>query len=282
MTLAAAEGPTIVTLFGRFHPATVHFPIALLSLAAILEVLRIAGKRPGLHPASFTLSAAAALSAVLSTLMGLANAAGRAPKDGLGTPRWAGFAPTVPAIVAMVLVYRARAGSGSSVAVARGVLVLGAILVGLTGHWGGVLVHGDDYYSSALPEWLGGDPPPPPLPPPGKDVRQYPGKVDFVRDIAPILQKSCFSCHGGEKSGKNGKGELKLTTRALAMKGGTNGVCIKSGKPDESSFYTLLIETDDDKRMPDKAKPLPRDQILLIRRWIAEGADWPEGFEFKK
>jgi uncharacterized membrane protein len=285
VTLAAAEGPTLVTFFGRFHPATVHFPIALVSLAAILELLRTLLRKPGLHPATFTLAAAAAVSAGLSTLMGLANADGRSKADDvLEAHRWAGVATAVLAVVAMLLVYKARSdASGTMVLLARGSLVLGAILVGLTGHWGGVLVHGEDYYSSALPRWLGGDPSPPPEDPPGRrGVLPQTGTLDFVRDIAPIVQNSCFSCHGGDKSGKNGKGGLKLSTKALAMKGGDGGPSILPGKPQESSFYTLLIEKDVKRRMPEKAKPLPQKQILLVRRWIEEGATWPDGYEFRK
>jgi hypothetical protein len=107
-------------------------------------------------------------------------------------------------------------------------------------------------------------------------------RVDFVADIAPILKRSCFSCHGGEKSGKNGKGGLKLSTKALAMKGGDGGACIVPEDPAKSSFYTLLLEEAPDKRMPEKAAPLPHAEIQKIRKWIEQGAEWPEGFELKK
>jgi hypothetical protein len=43
--------------------------------------------------------------------------------------------------------------------------------------------------------------------------------VDFRREIRPILATHCYDCHGDQKP----KGELRLTTRANALKGGDSG-----------------------------------------------------------
>jgi uncharacterized membrane protein len=274
LALAAEGGPSLWTFFGRFHPATVHFPIAMLSIAALMEFLQIIRKKPGLHAATFTLTVVAAVSAIVATLMGLANAAGRKPNDTLEAHRWAGIATVVVAMIALFLVNRARATEGRKVQVARGSLFLSMILVSITGHWGGVLVYGPDYYSDALPECFKirkKDPDPP--------LQRPRSRVDFVVDIAPIIEASCFKCHGGAKGVK---GKLSLATKALAMKGGANGKVIEPRDPANSSFYTLLLEEDEEKRMPEKAKALPQEQILKIKKWIEEGAEWPEGFEFKK
>ena len=90
----------------------------------------------------------------------------------------------------------------------------------------------------------------------------------------------CFKCHGGEKV----KGKFKLNTKALAMEGGESGKAINPGKPTLSKFYTSLIDPDEDILMPppkEKARP-SKEQIERVKKWIEEGADWPEGFEFKK
>jgi uncharacterized membrane protein len=262
------------TFFGRFHPATVHFPIALLSVAALLEFLQIVRRKPGLSPATFSLTAIGFAAAALATLMGWALASGTPPKDVLETHRWAGVATTVVAAGALALVVRARAAQGWIVQAARGSLFLSMVLVSLTGHWGGEMSFGMTWYSDAWP-WS---------PTPKDDGPRYmpSGKVDFVADIAPIIKESCFLCHGGEKGDKNGEGGLLLTTRTLAMKGGDEGPCIVPFKPEESTFYTLLIHKKPNLRMPKKAKQLPQEQIEKIRRWIEQGADWPDGCEFKK
>jgi hypothetical protein len=98
-------------------------------------------------------------------------------------------------------------------------------------------------------------------------------KVDFVRDIQPVLQSSCLKCHGPEKT----KGQLRLDSRALAMKGGVNGRVILPGNSKDSLLVKLLLEKDDENRMPQKAPALPPRTIGLFRAWIDQGAVWPDG-----
>ncbi|HZE98860.1 MAG TPA: PSD1 and planctomycete cytochrome C domain-containing protein [Planctomycetota bacterium] len=97
--------------------------------------------------------------------------------------------------------------------------------------------------------------------------------VDFDRDIRPILKASCLKCHGAE--GKP-KGQLRLDLRAAAFRGGAGGQAIIPGKSADSPLYKLLVDPDDDARMPQKAPRLSTAQIELIRRWIDEGVRWPE------
>jgi len=51
--------------------------------------------------------------------------------------------------------------------------------------------------------------------------------VDFVRDVQPIFQKNCFTCHGPDQA----MGQLRLDDRRLALKGGISGPVIKPGNP---------------------------------------------------
>src|SRR5438034_9075166 len=55
-------------------------------------------------------------------------------------------------------------------------------------------------------------------------------KVDFEQQIKPILEFDCVRCHGPEKP----KGNLRLDTRAGALKGGDDGTSLVPGKPDRS------------------------------------------------
>src|SRR5439155_16870524 len=92
--------------------------------------------------------------------------------------------------------------------------------------------------------------------------------VSFTNDIAPILWRKCISCHDEKKA----KGGLRLQTYAALMAGGKDKEPVLiAGKPEESAMYKLLTTTDPDDRMPQKDDPLPKDDIELIRRWIAEG-----------
>lgn len=103
-------------------------------------------------------------------------------------------------------------------------------------------------------------------------VDDYP--VDFVRQIKPILADRCVVCHNSDSL----FGELNLQNREFAMRKRKNGPVIVPGEPDKSSLYlTLILPPSDPKAMPATAHRIPTDEIKTIRRWIGEGAKWPEG-----
>ncbi len=101
-------------------------------------------------------------------------------------------------------------------------------------------------------------------------------RIDFVKDIQPILEFNCVACH---REG-HGKGGLRLDTKELAFKGGDSGAGVVPGKTKDSLVYTsTTVSTNDDKLMPPLAKngPLPKDEIDLLAAWIEQGAEWPAG-----
>ena len=97
-------------------------------------------------------------------------------------------------------------------------------------------------------------------------------KVDFVRDIQPLLADRCIKCHGPEKQ----KGGLRLDGKAAAMKGGDDGKAIETGKSAESRLIHLVAGLDEEKVMPPKGERLTAAQIGLLRAWIDQGAKWPD------
>ena len=102
-------------------------------------------------------------------------------------------------------------------------------------------------------------------------------RVDFVKDVQPILEFNCVACHREGYA----KGGLRLDSQALAFKGGESaGAGLVAGKPEKSSAYvTLKVPVDDERLMPPKNKngPLTKEQIDIIGDWITQGARWPEG-----
>ena len=115
-------------------------------------------------------------------------------------------------------------------------------------------------------------------------------KVDFEKEIWPILHDKCVKCHRAPyKKGtrtKKPKGDLRLDDAKLLMQGGEGGACVEPGKPDKSSLYKLcLLPPDHDDVMPPegKADPLTDKEKGLLKRWIEEGANfgsWTKG-EYK-
>jgi mono/diheme cytochrome c family protein len=97
-------------------------------------------------------------------------------------------------------------------------------------------------------------------------------KVDFIRDVQPIFTASCLKCHGAEKP----KGQFRLDSRSFAMKGGVAGKAILPGNGKESLLIKLLLEKDDENRMPQKAPALAPGKIEILRAWIDQGAVWPD------
>ena len=99
-------------------------------------------------------------------------------------------------------------------------------------------------------------------------------KVDFAKDIQPILEKSCVECHGPEKQ----KGKLRLDSLAALTLGGKDGAAIVAGKADQSDLYRrITLPAGNDDVMPNKGDLLTKAQTDLIRDWINEGATWPAG-----
>jgi mono/diheme cytochrome c family protein len=106
----------------------------------------------------------------------------------------------------------------------------------------------------------------------GGAAGQEAAPVDFVRDIQPLFKEHCNACHGEKKQ----KGQLRLDSKPLALKGGLSGKTIVPGNAQESRLITILLEPGADDRMPQKADPLPREKIELLRAWINQGAPWPD------
>ena len=102
---------------------------------------------------------------------------------------------------------------------------------------------------------------------------QKKGGVDFYRDIKPILEANCFSCHQGAKV----KGGLRLDQRATALHGGEgDGPAIVPGRPTESALFKRITSTEPDEVMPAKGDRLAAKEVALFKRWIEEGAAWPD------
>ena len=94
-------------------------------------------------------------------------------------------------------------------------------------------------------------------------------KISFYRQVRPIFQAACLGCHQPAKPG----GGYVMLSRAALLKGGETGeAAIVPGKPDDSNLLSMITPADGKSDMPKGRPPLAAAEILLIRRWIAEGA----------
>src|SRR4051812_28454807 len=94
-------------------------------------------------------------------------------------------------------------------------------------------------------------------------------KVDFGRDVRPILSDACFACHGPDK--KTRKGGLRLDVFDSKLR--SNKIIVPN-KAAESELYQRLVSDEPTKKMPPPKHPkkLTPEQIALLKRWIDEGA----------
>jgi mono/diheme cytochrome c family protein len=95
-------------------------------------------------------------------------------------------------------------------------------------------------------------------------------RVEFNRDIRPILSENCYACHGPDKNRR--KAKLRLEERASAV----GAQAIVPGKPDESELVARVFEEDAEQVMPPPAtlKTLTLAQKALLKQWIAQGAEY--------
>lgn len=106
-------------------------------------------------------------------------------------------------------------------------------------------------------------------------------KLNFDRDIRPILAENCFACHGPDAQQRKAKLRLDTRTGTLAeLRGGERAVV--PGKPDVSLLIERIASDDPSQRMPPKktGKTLTAAQIELLRRWIVEGAPYTVHWAF--
>jgi hypothetical protein len=101
-------------------------------------------------------------------------------------------------------------------------------------------------------------------------------KVQFNRDVRPILFENCFACHGPDSASR--KANLRLDQRAAAMEAGA----IKPGDPDESELISRIESHDRDETMPPpkSKKSLTADQKATLKRWVSEGAEYQPLWSF--
>lgn len=274
------------TFLGRMHPLLVHFPVALLLFAGLLELLSLKKFHSALRPAIAICLATGVITAAFAALFGwFLSSSGDYGPDTLLIHQWTGIATTLLGAIAYLLLRRGvRKNTITSFRLYRSVLFVSAIGVSVSGHFGASLTHGTDYLTSALP-WSEGY---------GEQV-QLSG-IDFVSlendtavldgtqqsalqvQVKSIFAHKCYKCHGPEKV----KGDLRLDNKEMLFRGGESGPVIVPGNPEESEMYKrITLPHDHEDVMPSKGKKLQAKEIEAIKFWIQKGAPWPDEDEEK-
>ena len=102
-------------------------------------------------------------------------------------------------------------------------------------------------------------------------------KIDFNTQVKPIINRKCITCHGGVRA----KGGFSLLFQADALAKTESGKpAIIPGDPDHSEMIRRLTLDDPEERMPYKHERLSKDEIAILRKWVAQGAQWGEHWAY--
>ncbi|MBX2822860.1 MAG: PSD1 and planctomycete cytochrome C domain-containing protein [Rhodothermaceae bacterium] len=267
---------------GRLHPLVVHFPIGVIVVTGILELVSSIKKRPGLREGIGALVHVSAISAIGATLIGLVLAnTGTYGGQTLSLHQWAGILTTVLALVTVVVYRRAaRKDTPQSWALYRSLLVVSILTVATAGHFGASLTHGDGYLTEVLPwnepEYLSDSETQQFLASYVSDNNDAYEVADLDRlnlEVRALFAHSCYRCHSSEKT----EGDLVLDNKEDVFLGGESGPAILPGNAKDSELVRRIsLPRGHEDAMPEKGQMLTASQIELVKRWIDLGAHWAD------
>lgn len=109
-----------------------------------------------------------------------------------------------------------------------------------------------------------------------------PSKLDFNRDIQPILSENCYHCHGPDAAER--KADLRLDDEKMAKAARDGQPAILPGDSHASTLIQRIFSDDPDEVMPTPRsnRQLTQEQKELLRRWVDEGAVWGKHWAFQR
>lgn len=241
---AFIELPRWVAWIGRWHPLILHFPIVLLLICTFLGLT-------GRKIPELVFSSAVVLT-LMTAVSGFFLGKEMGEKgDLLFWHQWLGGALGILAAIW----YGLRKTSFTGPTASKVLQVVVVVLIFSTGHYGGMVTHGEDFL--ALPV--------------EKRAEKIPENPFIYKDVVGrILDDKCVSCHNPNKK----KGDLLMTSLEGLLKGGEVGNTLIPGRPEESELIRRIhLSIEDEEHMPPEGKrPLEADEIRILERWIALGA----------
>ncbi len=108
-----------------------------------------------------------------------------------------------------------------------------------------------------------------------------PAKIDFTREVRPVLASHCFKCHGQDEGSR--KAKLRLDVREAAIQPAKSGdIAIVPGQTNASELISRIFSTNEDDLMPppEAKNPLTPADKEILKRWIAEGAEYKPHWAF--
>ena len=248
--------------FGRMHTLLLHFPIVILILGVILGLRRFSVTYNSNTIFENLVDSFLLLGAILAgvtVIMGLfLSREGGYSGDALLWHKWMGAGIFLLSSVMYWL--RNKVWYKKTLAWCLGSGMV--IIIIITGHFGGILTHGENFIIQPILSNI------------KEPVVPIDKAIVFDHLVKPIFDKKCASCHNLNKQ----KGELSFADTLSILKGGKDGKLYVSGDPQKSLlFQRIHLPLDDEKHMPPSSKSqLSLDEINLLGWWIKNKASFTQ------
>ncbi|MBD0850886.1 chitobiase/beta-hexosaminidase C-terminal domain-containing protein [Maribacter arenosus] len=240
---------------GNLHPLVIHLPIGILIIGFVLEIGFRKKPSDAVRDILLMVLGFGALTAIISLGTGwlLADNGGY-DETLLFRHRWLAVAFTV---LTAGLYFLKRSATAIAKKLYMPLYIVVLILIGITGHYGGSMTHGEDFLFADKTTQ--------------KVVIEDVDKALVYNDIIqPIFDNKCVSCHNTSKI----KGGLLMDTKENLLAGGDSGSILDSVAPDKPSLFLhhLQLPLEDEDHMPPKGKVQPTaDELALLEWWMAHG-----------
>lgn len=258
-----------LSFLGRLHPMLVHFPVGILITAFVLELWKLGKKENQDYSKLIYLGA---ISCLFAAAFGqLLYWGGEYAGELLENHQEKALIASGFAILTALIYSRRKKLPGWLPISALGISCL---FIGISGHLGASITHGEDYLSLAR-----------------EDTGEETTKASWAQfanytktdslsekqldklnlEVRAIFAHRCYQCHSTAKK----KGELALDDREGIFLGGESGKVIVAGNAEASELYRRInLSKQDKEAMPPKGKRLSTAEIGLLKLWIDKGAHW--------
>ncbi len=255
----------IFQFFGRFHALIVHLPIGFIIIAIIFEGLAWK-KSVNLREAISYALLIGAIAAVFAIILGLmlANDGGY-NEEALNLHKWTAI--SMAALTFLLYFFHKKKPTQIWAKKAYPILMsLVALLLTITGHYGGNLTHGSTYLFEHAPrpiQALAG------IKPKRERITNLENALIYEDAISVIFEKKCNVCHNNDKA----KGGLLLIDETSILNGGSGGVVVIAGNAEKSELYKrITLDKNHEKFMPTEGRtPLTNEETFLVKWWIDKG-----------
>ena len=253
----------VTEFIGKLHPLLIHLPIGVILVFILFEFIQLNNKIEKPKKIIQIIILLGVISGIASLISGyFLSLQGLHEGDILDRHKWIATSTIIAFTVYGYVTYFHIIQKKIKFALLTFLL----ILILTTGHLGGTLTHGENYWDFILSNGITNN-----------QIKTTPYTVKNIEEarvfddliMVPFKQK-CIQCHGLDRQ----KGKLRLDGKEWVLKGGEDGEIIDLNNPEKSEILKrIFLDLDEEQHMPPKNKQqLSEDEKNIIEWWVSAGA----------